>query len=133
MMTMLIFAAIFAAFFLSSFPVLAADGVPVLDVKQTCQGAEVAAVNPGQTQDACLQSEESARDQLRKGWSNYPAADRIECGRMVKIGPPSYVDLLTCLEIRRDARLPQTETTGAASNLRQRQPTPDSVLRGGQP
>ena len=40
-MTMLIFAAIFAAFFLSSFPVLAADGVPVLDVKQTCQGAEL--------------------------------------------------------------------------------------------
>ena len=97
-------AAISAAFFLSLFPMLAADGVPVLNVKKTCQEAEAVEVNLGWSQESCLRSEETARDQLSKEWSNFPAADRVECGRMVKIGPPSYIDLLTCLEIRRDAR-----------------------------
>jgi peptidoglycan hydrolase-like protein with peptidoglycan-binding domain len=97
-------AAISVAFFLSLFPMLAADGVPVLNVKKTCQEAEAVEVNLGWSQESCLRSEETARDQLSKEWSNFPAADRVECGRMVKIGPPSYIDLLTCLEIRRDAR-----------------------------
>lgn len=125
------FAAFFAAFFLSSLPVLAADGVPVLNVKPTCQAGEAPAVSPGRTLDACLQSEEAARDQLQKSWAGFSAADKIQCTGMVKIGPPSYVDLLTCLEIERDARRPQTETTGSAStgsanNLRRRQPTPSN-------
>jgi len=125
--------------FLSFSPVLAADGVPVLNVKPTCQGSEVAAVNPGQTLDTCLQKEEAARDQLRKGWANFPARDRTECSGAATIGPPSYVDLLTCLEMREDVRRPQIETTGSettgsattsgAASLRQRQPTPASVQR----
>jgi len=116
--SMRISAAVPAAIFLSFFPALAADGVPVLDVKQTCQEAEVADVNLGRSQESCLRSEETARDQLSKEWSNFPAADRIECGRMVRIGPPSYIDLLTCLEIRRDARQRKTVspvTTGRSN------------------
>ena len=128
----------FVTLFLSLSPVFAADGVPVFNVKPTCQGTEVAAVNPGQTLDTCLQKEEAARDQLSKNWANFPARDRTECSGAVTIGPPSYVDLLTCLEMRREVRLPPIETTGSATtggvtNLRQRQPTPASVQRGAQP
>jgi hypothetical protein len=91
-------------------------------------------VNPGQTLDSCLQKEEAARDQLRNGWASFPARDRTECSGAATIGPPSYVDLLTCLEMREDVRRPQIETTGSATNggaasLRQRQPTPASVQR----
>ena len=126
----------FVTLFLSLSPVFAADGVPVLNVKPTCQGSEVAAVNPGHTLDTCLQKEEAARDQLRKGWANFPARDRTECSGAATIGPPSYVDLLTCLEMRQEVRLPPIETTGSATtsgatSLRQRQPTPASVQRGG--
>jgi hypothetical protein len=123
--------AMFASFFLSSFPLLAADSVPVLNVKPTCEAGQVAAVSPGrQHVENCLRGEEAARDQVKTSWSDFPAADKKECVETATIGPPSYVDLLTCLEIRRDARKPQTsspETTGAATNLRRRQPTPASL------
>ena len=66
----------FVTLFLSLSPVFAADGVPVLDVKPTCQGTEVAAVNPGQSLDTCLQKEEAARDQLGKSWASFSARDR---------------------------------------------------------
>jgi hypothetical protein len=118
--------------FLSLSPALAADGVPALNVKPTCQSTEVAAVNPGQTLDTCLQKEEAARDQLGKSWASFPARDRTECTAAATIGPPSYVDLLTCLEMRQHVRQPQTETTGSSTNLPRRQPTPDSVQQGGQ-
>ena len=117
--------------FVSLSPVLAADGMPVLNVKPTCQGTEVAAVTPGQTLDTCLRKEAAARDQLRKSWASFPARDRTECSAAATIGPPSYVDLLTCLEMRQHVREPQTETTGSSTNLPRRQPTPDSVQQGG--
>jgi hypothetical protein len=117
----------FASFFMSSFSVLAADSVPVLNVKPTCEAGQVAAASPGrQHVEYCLQIEEAARDQVKTSWSNFPAADKKECVGTATIGLPSYVDLLTCLEMRRDARKLQTsspETTGAATNLRRRQPT----------
>jgi hypothetical protein len=111
-------------FFLSLSSALASDRVPALNVKPTCQGTEVAAVNPGQNMDTCLQKEEAARDQLRKGWASFPAGDRTECSAAATIGPPSYVDLLTCLEMRQTLRRPNTETTGSPTNLPRRQPTP---------
>jgi hypothetical protein len=124
-------AASFVTVFLSLSPVLAADGVPVLNVKPTCQGTEVAAVTPGHTLDTCLQKEEAARDQLGKSWASFPARDRTECSATATIGPASYVDLLTCLEMRQHTRQPQTETTGSSTNLPRRQPTPDTVQHGG--
>jgi hypothetical protein len=126
----------FAAFCLSSLPVLAADGVPVFNVKPTCEAGGIGAVSSAQSHlDACLQSESAARDQLKQSWAGFLAGDRIECTGTAKIGPPSYVDLLTCLEMRRDARQPQQETTGSATGsatgLPRRQPTPASILQGG--
>ena len=125
-------AATFAALFLSSVPLLAADGVPVFNVKPTCEAGGIGAASPGQSHlDACLHSENAARDQLRQSWAGFPASDRLECTGTAKIGPPSDVDLLTCLEMRRDARQPQQETTGSATGLPRRQPTPVSILQGG--
>ena len=115
-------AATFVAIPLTSFRVLAADGVPVLNVKPTCQAGEVAAISSArQHLETCLQSEEAARDQLRKGWAGFSASDRTECVGTATIGYPSYVDLLTCLEMRRDARQPR----------RQKRPAPRPTCLGG--
>ena len=54
---------------------------------------------------ACLKSENDARDKLAAGWASYPVADRGLCTQTATMrGTASYVELLTCLEMRRDAR-----------------------------
>jgi len=83
----------------------------------------VAAVFPGRNLDTCINSEEATRDQLKKGWSEFPAADRAECVSASKIGGlPSYVELLTCLQMawdveRRRATSPETTAVGGANDL----------------
>ena len=114
-------AATFVAFFLSSFPVLAADGVPVLNVKPTCQAVQVAAMSPERSYlETCLQSEEAAHDQLKNNWAGFPASDRTECVATAKIGLSSYVDLLTCLEMRQNARQSGMDTPNTGPSSRRR-------------
>ena len=49
--------------------------------------------------------ERTAEDALKQGWSKYNAADKTQCVGNVKTGgPASYVELLSCLEIMRDAK-----------------------------
>ena len=75
--------------------------LPVFDVKQECRAP--ASVTPGQR---CLGDEQSARAELTTKWSSFADGDRGHCiGEATAGGSPSYVDLLTCLEIARDARL----------------------------
>ena len=81
----------FTAFFVSSYLVMVADAVPTFDVKQTCRGSEAAGVYPGRNMESCVQSEEATRDQLKKSWGEFSAADKTECVSAVKIGGlPSY-------------------------------------------
>ena len=117
----------FTAFFVSSYLVMVADAVPTFDVKQTCRGSEAAGVYPGRNMESCVQSEEATRDQLKKSWGEFSAADRTECVSAAKIGGlPSYTELITCLEMRRDVRQlratsPETiESNDAASSRRKR-------------
>ncbi len=88
-----------------------ADGVPVLNVEQVCQGIaqqggtsfrdpEVAK----EKQD-CLRTEEEVRKQLVQQWSSFAAADRASCVNEARMGgDSSYTELLTCLEMARDVR-----------------------------
>jgi hypothetical protein len=51
-----------------------------------------------------LEDERTAKDALAKDWSNFSPLARIQCVGMNRTGgPPSYVELLVCLEIMRDA------------------------------
>jgi hypothetical protein len=46
-----------------------------------------------------------SQDSLKQNWSKYPAADKTTCiGMTTTGGPASYVELLSCLEILRDAK-----------------------------
>ena len=74
--------------------------LPVFDVRPECRAG--ASVMPVQK---CLEDEQNARADLERKWSGFADADRGHCIREASAGgSPSYVDLLTCLELTRDAR-----------------------------
>src|SRR5271156_6388511 len=82
-----------------------ADSPPVLQVGPSCEAAGRGAVVLGRNKEACLADETTAQDTLKQNWSKYSAGDKILCVGMAKTGgPASYVELLSCLEINRDAR-----------------------------
>ena len=82
-----------------------ADSPPVLKVESSCEAAGRGAVVLGRNKEACLADETTAQDTLKQNWSKYSAADKTQCVGMTKNGgPASYVELLSCLEIMRDAR-----------------------------
>jgi hypothetical protein len=82
-----------------------ADGPPKLDVTVSCSGAARGALSVGRDKESCLADESAAQDVLAKNWSKYSAADKTQCVGNVKTGgPPSYVELLSCLEVMKDAK-----------------------------
>jgi hypothetical protein len=102
-----------AALMLGATPLAAsAQTVPKLNVEATCRDipADMAVKRDSA---GCLRSENEARDKLVQGWSSFPVADRGLCTQTATMGgTASYVELLTCLEMRRDARaLPQDQLT----------------------
>jgi hypothetical protein len=92
----------------------AQQGVPTIDIGPTCRAAAKGSTGMQQDFDSCRKSEEAARDILVQQWSSYLAADRGSCFRLTTTGTPgTYTELLTCLEMKRDARkLPDTTTIG---------------------
>jgi hypothetical protein len=86
-----------------------AQDVPVLDIEPVCRGiakqAATAGERGGPDLAQCLKSEQAMREQLIKEWSTFASADKANCVGEEKSGPlPSYTDLVTCLEMARDAR-----------------------------
>jgi hypothetical protein len=88
-----------------------ADAVPRYDVRSTCRRAvALASGSEGRSVENCMAGEESARKDLGKDWAKAPAAERTQCiGTVAVGGSPSYVELLTCLEMMRDSRKHQEE------------------------
>jgi hypothetical protein len=87
----------------------AADRVPTFNVEPDCRAASAESIGPSQDVQACLRDENDARDTLVKTWSNFTPADRTSCSNLARLGgAPTYTELLTCLEMARDAKnLPQ--------------------------
>ncbi len=82
-----------------------AGGVPTFDVGPSCEAAGSGAAVLGRDKKACLGDETTAQDTLRQNWAKYAAGDKGDCIGMVTTGgPASYVELLSCVEILRDAR-----------------------------
>ncbi|WP_019906233.1 hypothetical protein [Methylobacterium sp. 77] len=80
----------------------AADGPPTLDVKATCKSdvrAE-ASVSDNSTVEGCLRSEEDARKEAQRRWGDYSSAAKSQCEKQFQAGGyPSYVEMVTCLEL----------------------------------
>jgi hypothetical protein len=105
-------------FFFSLFPFWAFDTaillfvrkeLPGIDIQKTCKAAAGAMVSlmggttTEQDINACLDSEQKARDQIVKDRATYSAADKRLCMR-TDVYLPSYVEWITCLEMERDVR-----------------------------
>ena len=81
-----------------------ADGPPKLNVVPSCDGATRSSINTGRDNEACMGDERDARDMLTKNWSQYSRAHKTQCvGMATRGGPSSYVELISCLDIMKDA------------------------------
>jgi|SRR6516162_7316897 hypothetical protein len=98
----------------ASHVVLAADVPPKFDVERTCRPAAVAGVLPGRDASACQNDEKDARTKLEQSWTEYSLAQRSHCAGFAKLDrAPSYVELLTCLEMaKQSSELPPESKTG---------------------
>ncbi|MCK1288634.1 hypothetical protein IVB41_32520 [Bradyrhizobium sp. 44] len=79
-----------------------ADGVPSFDIARSCKLDIAAAtgLSVGQPLKSCISDEHKAKQQLASGWSKFPASSRANCVPQESIGgTPSYVSLLTCLQM----------------------------------
>jgi len=99
--------ALIPMFAMASQLVLVADQVPTLNVDQTCRAAASTGVK-GRDTEGCKRDEQTARDSLRQQWNDFGATERDHCVRLSALGgSPSYVELLTCLELaKQSAALP---------------------------
>jgi hypothetical protein len=84
--------------------VLAADRVPEFNIDPSCRAAAEAAVAPGRNSDACKRDELVARSKLNDQWGQFTPVQRTHCISLTGLGGnPSYVELLSCLEMAKAA------------------------------
>ena len=104
-LTLIRIPALLSVILLSSQIVLAADPVPKFDTGPICRSAGAASVMGTRDTAACERDEINARTTLEKEWSQFTPSDKARCGRSVTLGGgPSYVDLLTCLELAKQVK-----------------------------
>jgi hypothetical protein len=78
-----------------------ADNAPKFDIARECQSEGGSQA----TLDRCAADEAEARNQLQSQWIQFGAHDKSVCMEETTIdGTPSYVELLTCLEMARDVK-----------------------------
>src|SRR3954452_8782588 len=77
---------------------------PRLNVEATCRATPAVNLDQQATYDNCMRSENAARDRLNKTWGKMRADWRSTCLKTTTLGGiPSYVELLTCVEMREAA------------------------------
>ena len=80
-----------------------ADTPPKLNMVPTCDAAASYAGLADRDKTSCMTDENDALAALKKNWPQYSSPDKTDCVGMVKTGgPPSYVELLSCLEMMKD-------------------------------
>jgi len=84
-----------------------ADRVPAFDIARSCKldVAATAGLSVDQNLKRCVSDENKARQQLSSQWSKFSASGKAQCVPQESIGgTPSYVSLLTCLQMNLWAR-----------------------------
>jgi hypothetical protein len=94
--------------------VLAAEGPPKFDVERTCRPASVVGALPGRDAAACQRDENDARAKLQQQWTDFTTTQRTQCASFAGLDrAPSYVELLTCLEMaKQSSELPAESKAG---------------------
>ena len=79
---------------------LASEQVPQLNIEPTCHSAAMAQPAQDRHEEVCKHDELQARDKLRQEWGQFTGTQRQHCVTLSTLGgSPSYVELLTCLEM----------------------------------
>jgi hypothetical protein len=82
-------------------PTPVADTVPKFDIARECQFEG----GTKEMQQRCATDESQARDTLQKEWVQFTASAKAQCyGEASADNTPSYVEMLTCLEMERDVK-----------------------------
>jgi hypothetical protein len=86
------------------------DEILTLDVRPVCRGIASQSADPlgaglRATFEQCVNGEQEVREQLKREWPTFSAADKQHCVALATTGgESSYTELLTCLEMARDVR-----------------------------
>ena len=71
-----------------------------LNVEATCKAEQPLVAGDPNPYEGCMKDEMDAERQLQSMWKSAAAAHRETCGQEAQIGgSPSYVDMLTCLQM----------------------------------
>ena len=90
-------------------PTPIADTAPKFDIARICQSAG----GSNEEQKRCAEEETQARDTVQTEWTQFTPSAKKQCYEETNIdSTPSYVELLTCLEMERDVK---TERGGKMS------------------
>jgi hypothetical protein len=93
----------------SQLVIAVADNVPQFNIERGCKVDSASAFDPNAgmkaTIERCVKDEQQAKNQLQTQWAEFASSDRVMC-TTVTVGdksdesstPPSYVELLTCLQ-----------------------------------
>jgi len=77
--------------------VLVAERMPQVNFEAACHAAAGAS---WRSEDECSQDEKTAKTRLEQEWGSFDADQKGHCMRLQQVGGmPSYVELLTCLEM----------------------------------
>ncbi len=129
----LVFLAIIGLAALPSFaaaPVAArarAGKVPQLSVESSCHAAELyGLLDAKQTYKSCMADEDQAKSKLEKNWDKYKGKTKRDCITAGAAPSPSYVELLTCIEMTEEILKPPSNAAGGGGG-------PTSGATGGSP
>jgi hypothetical protein len=76
------------------------SGVPKLDVEQSCREAQAFSGTDNKlAYKGCMQDEDDAFKQLQQNWSRFKPENRSNCVAQGLSPMPSYVEILTCIEM----------------------------------
>ena len=106
--------------------------VPSLNVQATCRATPAINTDDKTAYDNCMRSENAARDRLSETWHKVRAQWRTSCLTMTKLGGiPSYVELLTCVEMREAAANPDGVSRHSSTETGSGSQTVNSANSGG--
>ena len=95
--------------------------VPKLNVERMCRDSATGDTAANFDAKRCLESEYRTRDELAGKWSEFAAGDRQQCTQLATLGgTASYVALIVCLEMNRDARQDRSGTKPQPSSMRKK-------------
>ena len=98
----------------ASLVLMVADELPNINVEASCKAVEGFGLAITHALESCVQDENAAKAELGQKWTTYPPAVRSRCVAETMVGDPSYVDVLTCLQMAQDVEAIKTPLLGAS-------------------